>query len=132
MGWRGFGFVHRSRTVFCRAVPNLSITIRNCFIAVPQQPSHSGRRSLRWASAGRWRRGRRRRRRAAAATRPVRWIIRLTQDKLDPRHPKPQPDDILWIARVCVLVQTGSIRWLGSVLFLSIDGNAACGVFIRL
>jgi hypothetical protein len=22
MGWRGFGFVHRSRTLFCRAVPN--------------------------------------------------------------------------------------------------------------
>jgi hypothetical protein len=34
MGWRGFGFVHRSRTLFCRAVPNLSITIRNFFIAV--------------------------------------------------------------------------------------------------
>jgi hypothetical protein len=34
MGWRGFGFVHRSRTIFCRAVPNLSITIRNFFIAV--------------------------------------------------------------------------------------------------
>jgi hypothetical protein len=23
MGWRGFGFVYRSRTSFCRAVPNL-------------------------------------------------------------------------------------------------------------
>jgi hypothetical protein len=34
MGWRGFGFVHHSRTIFCRAVPNLSITIRNFFIAV--------------------------------------------------------------------------------------------------
>ena len=34
MGWRGFGFVHQSRTIFCRAVPNLSITIRNFFIAV--------------------------------------------------------------------------------------------------
>jgi hypothetical protein len=34
MGWRGFGFVHRSRTIFCRAVPNLSITIRNFFVAV--------------------------------------------------------------------------------------------------
>ena len=34
MGWRGFGFVHHSRTVFCRAVPNLRITIRNFFIAV--------------------------------------------------------------------------------------------------
>ena len=34
MGWRGFGFVHHSRTVFCRTVPNLSITIRNFFIAV--------------------------------------------------------------------------------------------------
>jgi hypothetical protein len=34
MGRRGFGFVHHSRTLFCRAVPNLSITIRNFFIAV--------------------------------------------------------------------------------------------------
>jgi hypothetical protein len=33
---RGFGFVHRSRTIFCRAVPNLSITIRNLCIAVSQ------------------------------------------------------------------------------------------------
>jgi hypothetical protein len=29
MGWRGFGFVHHSRTVFCRAVPNPNLTIRN-------------------------------------------------------------------------------------------------------
>jgi hypothetical protein len=28
------GFVHHSRTIFCRAVPNLSITIRNFCIAV--------------------------------------------------------------------------------------------------
>jgi hypothetical protein len=34
MDWRGFGFVHHSRTIFCRAVPNLSITIRHFFIAV--------------------------------------------------------------------------------------------------
>jgi hypothetical protein len=34
MGWRGFGFVHCSRTSFCRAVPNPNITIRNFFIAV--------------------------------------------------------------------------------------------------
>jgi hypothetical protein len=26
------GFVHRSRTIFCRPVPNLSVTIRNFFI----------------------------------------------------------------------------------------------------
>ena len=31
MGWRGFGVVYRSRTLFCRAVPTLSITIRNFF-----------------------------------------------------------------------------------------------------
>jgi hypothetical protein len=31
---RGLGFVHHARTIFCRAVPNLSITIRNFFIAV--------------------------------------------------------------------------------------------------
>jgi hypothetical protein len=37
MCWRGFGFVHRSRTVFCRAVPNPNLTIRNCFIAVQVQ-----------------------------------------------------------------------------------------------
>jgi hypothetical protein len=49
MGWRGFGFVHHSRTLFCRAVPNLSITIRNFFIAVlawkrspPRAPSGAG------------------------------------------------------------------------------------------
>jgi hypothetical protein len=40
MAWRGFGFVHRSRTLFCRAVPNLSITIRNFFIAVPLRSAH--------------------------------------------------------------------------------------------
>jgi hypothetical protein len=34
MGWRGFGFVHHSRTIFCRAVPNPNITIRNFSIAV--------------------------------------------------------------------------------------------------
>jgi hypothetical protein len=33
MCWRGFGFVHHSRTSFCRAVPNPNITIRNFFIA---------------------------------------------------------------------------------------------------
>jgi hypothetical protein len=38
MRWRGFGFVHHSRTIFCRAVPNLSITIRNFFIAVRYTP----------------------------------------------------------------------------------------------
>jgi hypothetical protein len=31
---RGFGFVYHSRTIFCRAVPNPNITIRNFFIAV--------------------------------------------------------------------------------------------------
>ena len=30
MGWRGFGFVHRSRTISCRAVPNPNIA--TCFI----------------------------------------------------------------------------------------------------
>jgi hypothetical protein len=34
MCWRGFGFVHHSRTVFCHQVPNPNITIRNFFIAV--------------------------------------------------------------------------------------------------
>ena len=33
---RGFGFVHHSRTVFCRAVPNPNTTIRNFFVAVPR------------------------------------------------------------------------------------------------
>jgi hypothetical protein len=37
MRWRGFGFVHHSRTIFCHAVPNLSITIRNISIAVPRR-----------------------------------------------------------------------------------------------
>jgi hypothetical protein len=29
----GLGFVHRSRAIFCRAVPNPSVTIRNVCIA---------------------------------------------------------------------------------------------------
>ena len=33
MGWRGFGFVRRSRTLFCRAVPNPNLTIRHFFVA---------------------------------------------------------------------------------------------------
>jgi hypothetical protein len=33
MGWRGFGFVHHSRTLFCRAVPNPNPTIRHFCIA---------------------------------------------------------------------------------------------------
>ena len=28
------GFAHRSRTIFCRPVPNRAVAIRNCFIAV--------------------------------------------------------------------------------------------------
>jgi hypothetical protein len=39
MGWRGFGLVHHSRTIFSRAVPNLSITSRNFSIAVPPPPT---------------------------------------------------------------------------------------------
>jgi hypothetical protein len=36
---RGFGFVHHSRTVYCRAVPNPNIfTIRHFVIAVLQAP----------------------------------------------------------------------------------------------
>jgi hypothetical protein len=38
MGWRGFGFVHHSRAIFCRAVPNPNLTIRNFCIAVPGGP----------------------------------------------------------------------------------------------
>ena len=34
MRWRGFGFGHHSRTIFCRAVPNPNLAIRNFFIAV--------------------------------------------------------------------------------------------------
>jgi multidrug resistance efflux pump len=30
----GLGFVHRSRTILCRAVPNLNVTIRNSCVAV--------------------------------------------------------------------------------------------------
>jgi hypothetical protein len=30
---RGFGFVHHSIAILYHEVPNLSITIRNCFIA---------------------------------------------------------------------------------------------------
>jgi hypothetical protein len=39
MCWRGVGFVHHSRTIFYRAVPNPDITIRNFFIAVREQES---------------------------------------------------------------------------------------------
>jgi hypothetical protein len=38
MGWRGFGFGHHSRTIFCRAVPNPNLTIRNFFIARAHVP----------------------------------------------------------------------------------------------
>jgi hypothetical protein len=42
----GFGFVHRSRAIFCRAVPNPKVTIRNFFIAVhlgePRRVSEGG------------------------------------------------------------------------------------------
>jgi hypothetical protein len=34
MDWRGFGFVHHSRAIFCRAVPNPNLTIRDFSIAV--------------------------------------------------------------------------------------------------
>jgi acyl-CoA synthetase (AMP-forming)/AMP-acid ligase II len=34
---KSFGFVHRSRTVFCRAVPNPNITIRDFFIAAQRR-----------------------------------------------------------------------------------------------
>ena len=44
MGWRGFGFVHHSRTLFCRAVPNPNITIRNFFVAVGE-PLAAGARA---------------------------------------------------------------------------------------
>jgi hypothetical protein len=41
---RGFGFVHHSRAIFCRAAPNLSITIRNFFIAVYLHARHAEER----------------------------------------------------------------------------------------
>jgi hypothetical protein len=48
MSWRGFGFVHHSRTLFCRAVPSPNLTIRNFFIAAqvsvtatPNEATHS-------------------------------------------------------------------------------------------
>jgi hypothetical protein len=40
----GFGFVHRSRTVFCRFVPNPNITIRHFFIAVPHERARGRQR----------------------------------------------------------------------------------------
>jgi hypothetical protein len=46
MGWRGFGFVHHSRTLFCRAVPNPNITIRIFCIAVSQRDAKEGRHAL--------------------------------------------------------------------------------------
>jgi hypothetical protein len=45
MGWRGFGFVHHSRTIFCRAAPNPNLTIRNFCIA--ECPLHSATRTHR-------------------------------------------------------------------------------------
>jgi hypothetical protein len=54
MGWRGFGFVHRSRTLFHHEVPNPSLTIRHFFIAVPHRARRGGgaarspSRSFRW------------------------------------------------------------------------------------
>jgi hypothetical protein len=46
MAWRGFGFVHHSRTLFCRAVPNPYLTIRNFFIAVRQAEAEAAVASL--------------------------------------------------------------------------------------
>jgi hypothetical protein len=47
MGWRCFGFVYHSRTLFCRAVPNPNLTIRNFCIAVrPQEREAAHERSL--------------------------------------------------------------------------------------
>jgi hypothetical protein len=45
MGWRGFGFVRHSRTLFCHAVPNPNITIRNFCIAVAGRPGERHARS---------------------------------------------------------------------------------------
>jgi hypothetical protein len=41
----GVGFVHRSRAVFCRAVPNPNVTIRNFCVAVGEPPP-AGQRHL--------------------------------------------------------------------------------------
>jgi hypothetical protein len=46
---RGFGFVHHSRTLFCRAVPNLNLTTRTFFAAVEEPPAPPWRRA--WATA---------------------------------------------------------------------------------
>jgi hypothetical protein len=46
MGWRGFGFVHHSRSLFCRAVPNPTLTIRNFPVAVLQGASLKQREVL--------------------------------------------------------------------------------------
>jgi hypothetical protein len=40
----GLGFVHRSRTILCRAVPNPNVTIRNFCIALPHPPKASPQR----------------------------------------------------------------------------------------
>ena len=48
------GCVYRSRAVFCRPLPNLSVTIRSFFIAV-SQPTRAIRNTQ---ITGRWRRGR--------------------------------------------------------------------------
>jgi hypothetical protein len=59
MGWRGFGFVHHSKTILCRAVPNPNLTIRNFCIAVsPAPPPPAPARSPSGAPAAarpRWR-----------------------------------------------------------------------------
>jgi hypothetical protein len=52
MGWRGFGFVHRSRTLFCRAAPNPNIAIRHFFIAVCDQARRAFLCLPTWVHAG--------------------------------------------------------------------------------
>jgi hypothetical protein len=47
MCWKGFGFVHHSRTRFCRAVPNPNLTVRDFFFAV----SRGGSGGLTWVPA---------------------------------------------------------------------------------
>jgi hypothetical protein len=55
---RGFGFVHHSIAILYHEVPNLSITIRNFFIAVHHTTAccqqHSTRDTGGWCWSGGW------------------------------------------------------------------------------
>jgi hypothetical protein len=116
MGSRGFGFVHHSRTLFCRAVPNPNITIRDFCIAVRGAAAGGGdvRRNadaegeVRAGGLIRKRRRRRRRRRCCCVARGPGDLERETAPVKSPAPDQSKSRDVGLIG--CQSVR----RWLSS------------------